>query len=255
MPRDRDWRPAVLRCTYAGMQRRPLLAMAAASVLAPRVGNAASGPVLVELFTSQGCSSCPSADAAFGRLLGRADVIAIAFHVTYWDHLGWRDTLGAPAFTDRQRWYAGLLGKGLYTPQLVLDGELDLVGSDPRLDQALNLVRSAATHPEDRDLGRRGGAGARGRSDRRRSAHGHRLRSAEPGGDRRGENAGASIDYYNAARTLTDLGAWDGGSRRIALSAELGSGVAVVAQDQATGRVIALGRRKPSEYPPPAIKL
>ena len=158
--------------------------MAAASMLAPRAGNAAGGPVLVELFTSQGCSSCPSADAAFGRLLDRADVIAIAFHVTYWDHLGWRDTLGAPAFTDRQRWYAGLLGKGLYTPQLVLDGELDLVGSDPRLDQAMDSRPSAAAHLEDRDLGGRGGAGARGRGDRRRSARGDRLRSAEPGDDR-----------------------------------------------------------------------
>ena len=255
MPRDRDWRPAVLRCTYAGMQRRPLLAMAAASVLAPRVGNAASGPVLVELFTSQGCSSCPSADAAFGRLLGRADVIAIAFHVTYWDHLGWRDTLGAPAFTDRQRWYAGLLGKGLYTPQLVLDGELDLVGSDPRLDQALNLVRAqrptlkieisaagVALVPEAEVTG-----------DVRLTAIGYDPLNRVA--IERGENAGASIDYYNAARTLSDLGDWDGGSRRIALGAELGSGVAVVAQDQATGRVIALGRREPSENPPPAIKL
>ena len=98
------------------MQRRSLLSLAAAAALAPRAANAARGPVLVELFTSQGCSSCPSADAAFAGLLQRPDLIPIAFHVTYWDRLGWRDTLGDAAFTERQQWYAGLLGKGLYTP-------------------------------------------------------------------------------------------------------------------------------------------
>lgn len=229
--------------------------MAAASMLVPRAGSAAAGTVLAELFTSQGCSSCPSADAAFGRLLMRSDVIALAFHVTYWDRLGWRDTLGDPAFTDRQRWYAGLLGKGLYTPQMVLDGELDLVGSDPRLEQAVDLVRAqrvtlpieitaagVALLPEAEVTG-----------DVRLTAIGydpHHLVAIE-----RGENAGASVDYYNAARTLGDLGAWDGRSRRLALGAAPGTGVVLLAQDQATGRVLALGRREPGESPSSAISL
>src|SRR5829696_56595 len=125
------------------MQRRQLLALAAGSTMMPRPGRAgAAGPVLVELFTSQGCSSCPSADAALARLLDRPDVLPLAFHVTYWDRLGWRDTLGDQACTDRQRWYAGVLGTRVYTPQMVLGGELDLVGSDHRLEQAVALVQS-----------------------------------------------------------------------------------------------------------------
>jgi hypothetical protein len=227
------------------MQRRSLLSLAAAAALAPRAANAARGPVLVELFTSQGCSSCPSADAAFAGLLQRPDLIPIAFHVTYWDRLGWRDTLGDAAFTDRQQWYAGLLGKGLYTPQLLLGGELDLVGSDPRLDQALTLVQDrratlwidisaagVALLPEAEVTG-----------EVRLTAIGYdRLHQVAI---ERGENAGSSVDYYNAARSLADLGAWDGMSRRLALGPSFGSGVVLLAQDQATGRVIALGRREP----------
>src|SRR4051794_41010991 len=237
------------------MQRRPLLALAGAAMLMPRASIAATGPVLVELFTSQGCSSCPSADAAFGGLLGRDDVIAIAFHVTYWDRLGWRDTLGDPASTDRQQWYAGLLGKGLYTPQLVLGGELDLVGSDPRLDQALDLVRDQ--RPTRRiDISASGVAllpEAEVTGDVRLTAIGYdRLHRVAI---ERGENAGASIDYYNAARSLTDFGAWDGGSRRVTLGGDFGAGVVLLAQDQATGRVVALGRREPAQDTPPATTL
>ena len=240
---------------YARMRRRPLLAMAAASMLAPRPGNAAAGTVLAELFTSQGCSSCPSADAAFGRLRDRPDVIALAFHVTYWDRLGWRDTLGDPAFTERQRWYAGLLGKGLYTPQMVLDGELDLVGSDPRLEQAVDLVRAQRV-PLPIEITAAGVAllpDAEVTGDVRLTAIGYDRHHLVAIG--RGENAGSSVDYYNAARTLHDLGAWDGRSRRLALGAAPGTGVVLLAQDQATGRVLALGRREPGEVPSPAVTL
>src|SRR4051812_49185934 len=91
----------------------------------------AAPPVLVELFTSQGCSSCPAADAfvrEFPRLgLGRDKVLALTFHVNYWDDLGWKDPFSAPAFTERQTWYAHSAqlmslegsGGGLYTPQMI----------------------------------------------------------------------------------------------------------------------------------------
>src|SRR5215468_8404525 len=109
---------------------RSLAILALASVgqlIAPNDAGAqaSSGQVkaVYELFTSQGCSSCPAADAIQGRLAKRDDVIALTLPVDYWDYLGWRDTLARPEFTDRQKAYAKALGDGMvYTPQAVVNG-------------------------------------------------------------------------------------------------------------------------------------
>jgi hypothetical protein len=86
-------------------------------------------PTVVELYTSEGCSSCPPAEAQIGRLAQRPDVIALAFHVDYWDDLGWRDRFGLPESVVRQRQYARTLHlSSVYTPQLVIDGRRDVVG-------------------------------------------------------------------------------------------------------------------------------
>ncbi len=90
-------------------------------------------PVVLELFTSQGCSSCPSADKLLGQYATNTDpsVIPIAFHVDYWNRLGWKDPFSAAAFSERQRNYANQLGReGVYTPQLVVNGNREMVGSD-----------------------------------------------------------------------------------------------------------------------------
>ena len=80
-------------------------------------------PAVVELFTSQGCSSCPPADALLGQLTEKPGVVALSYSVDYWDYLGWRDTLGSPANSERQRAYARSRGDGkVYTPQAVVDG-------------------------------------------------------------------------------------------------------------------------------------
>ena len=232
---------------YGPMQRRPLLAMAAASMLVPRAGSAAAGTVLAELFTSQGCSSCPSADAAFGRLLMRPGVIALAFHVTYWDRLGWRDTLGDARFDARQRWYDGLLGTGPYTPQAVVAGEIDLVGSDPRLGQAIAIARANRTPAR---IAITGGVAALPALALPSPA---RLTVVSFAPRRRvhierGENAGADIEYVNAVRTITEPEAWVGGERTLDLrpAAQPGAALAVIAQDPASGRVHALGHSDPS---------
>ncbi len=109
----------------------------------------AAEPVVVELFTSQGCSSCPPADALLGELAQRPDVIALAFHVDYWDRLGWRDPFSAHWATERQRAYAKLLGGStVYTPQLVVDGHRDVVGSDvPAVAAAMAQPRPGLTVP------------------------------------------------------------------------------------------------------------
>ena len=103
------------------MRRRDLIAAAFATGIAP-VARAAQHPVVLELFTSQGCSSCPPADALLGQLAQRPTVIALAWHVDYWDHLGWRDRFASRTATDRQRAYARQLGSGVFTPALVVDG-------------------------------------------------------------------------------------------------------------------------------------
>src|SRR5579885_1801861 len=88
-------------------------------------------PVVLELFTSQGCSSCQPADALLGKLAKRRDVLPLAFHVDYWDYIGWKDPFASPEATARQQRYKEALGnRFLYTPEMVIDGRADATGSD-----------------------------------------------------------------------------------------------------------------------------
>ncbi|HSR82173.1 MAG TPA: DUF1223 domain-containing protein, partial [Hyphomicrobiaceae bacterium] len=98
-------------------------------------GKVAHAPTaVVELFTSQGCSSCPNADAVLGRLAERDDVIALSLSIDYWDYLGWKDTLARPKFSERQRAYASARGDGaIYTPQAVVNGLVHVNGADENL--------------------------------------------------------------------------------------------------------------------------
>jgi hypothetical protein len=111
------------------MHRRTLLLTGFAAGVASRVA-AAEMPVVLELFTSQGCSSCPPADALLGELTQRPNVIALAWHVDYWNSLGWRDPYASRQWTDRQRTYAAHLKDEVYTPALVVNGASMVVGSD-----------------------------------------------------------------------------------------------------------------------------
>jgi hypothetical protein len=104
--------------------------LAALCACSPAVAGSSSRPVVVELFTSQGCSSCPPADALLGRLSQRREVLAMSLPITYWDMLGWKDTLASDANTRRQKAYARVLGHGgVYTPQMIVEGVEDVVGS------------------------------------------------------------------------------------------------------------------------------
>lgn len=174
------------------------------------VAMASERPVVVELFTSEGCSSCPPADALLAELAGRPDVLALSFHVDYWDRLGWKDPFSSPAATERQQRYAALLGLAtVYTPQIVVDGKWQAVGSDrAEVDHA--LVSARGEHTElpvaiDLDHGR-----ARiefGRAQRPVSA-----RVLLVGFDRRhvtavarGENAGRTLTHADVVRSITEL--------------------------------------------------
>jgi hypothetical protein len=128
--------------------------MALAASPAARAGEA---PVVLELFTSQGCSSCPPADALLGELVRRPNVIALAWHVDYWNGLGWRDPFATRLATDRQRAYAVRLHAEVYTPALVVNGAVVVVGSDraavaQAIGQAPPLSVPVALHAEDERL-------------------------------------------------------------------------------------------------------
>src|SRR5688500_8706196 len=106
-----------------------LLSLILVAALFP--ASAVARPVVVELFTSQGCSSCPPADEFLGELARNPDIIALAYHVDYWDDLGWKDRYSLPVASQRQRGYVKRLSRaGAFTPQIVVSGDTSLVGSN-----------------------------------------------------------------------------------------------------------------------------
>ena len=218
---------------------------AAAAVLAALAGPAsaagADAPALVELFTSQGCSSCPPADAYMAELARRDDVVALSFHVDYWDRLGWPDTLASPANTERQRDHARRRGDGqVYTPQIVVSGGGHAVGS---LKGDVARLIASSRPSVDVDGSAKGGKlrVALGRGDGRPAdvwLAVFDVSSQVP--IARGENTGRTITYTHSVRKLVPIAQWDGKARTIeaampALGNGQGAAVFVEARD---GRVL-----------------
>ncbi|MGI9421319.1 MAG: DUF1223 domain-containing protein [Geminicoccaceae bacterium] len=218
----------------------------AALMLASTAAVAEDAPVVVELFTSQGCYSCPPADELLGELAEREDVLPLAFHVTYWDRLGWPDTLGLEAGTARQEAYARTLGTGrMYTPQMVVQGQIDVVGSQrDRVMRALEIAEGASGVA----LGVDGGV------------------LTIPAGEltdavvwlaayddvnevviERGENAGKTLTYHHSVRELAELGRYDGGPMTAdlplaRLAADGRDGAAVLVQRESDGAIVGAAR-------------
>ena len=195
------------------MRRRDLLAAAMATTIAPQA-LAAARTVVLELFTSQGCSSCPPADALLGRLARQPGVIALAWHVDYWDRLGWRDPFASREATARQQAYARRLGNVVFTPALVIDGGNVVVGSDQAavetaITAAATLSVPVALSRTDQGMAVDIGAGA-GPMRALRVVY-----DPEHATDvRAGENDGARLREYRIVREVESLGEWDGGARR-----------------------------------------
>ncbi|MFC0279685.1 DUF1223 domain-containing protein [Falsigemmobacter intermedius] len=221
-------------------------AVAAQDGLPDTVPKAAQMPVLVELFTSQGCISCPPADEVFSRLADEPGVIALALHVDYWDYLGWEDAFADPAHTIRQKRYALSSGaKMIYTPQVILNGVERLQGA-----------REAEIRTRIAELSRRPAAvGLKLRREAEsltidvaaaaplsRPAVLHLVRY-HPGREveiERGENAGQTITYRNVVTSWTRLAEWRGEapiSLRLPLEGE--DRLVVIVQEQGPGQVLA----------------
>jgi len=173
----------------------------------------AAHPSVVELFQSQGCSSCPPAAANVRAVSDRADVLALAFEVDYWDRLGWKDTFSSPAWTARQYAYAQAMGRdGVYTPEVVVNGRVDGDGLEPGGLAALMRQGDRGAGGPELDFASgavrvgTGTAPARG-ADVWLVRYDPRVVEVEV---RRGENAGRTLPHKNVVRELTLLGRWDG---------------------------------------------
>lgn len=172
---------------------------------------------VLELFTSQGCSSCPKADRLLGELADDPSVVAMSLPIDYWDYLGWKDTLALPGHTVRQRSYARSRGdRKVYTPQMVINGSVHALGSDKgAIERAiLQSRRDGATMSVPVTLSRAGGTltvrVAGGRTETPGEVWLCALARAVPVVVGRGENRGRTITYHNVARRWTKLGEWTG---------------------------------------------
>jgi len=225
--------------------RAAITGIALSTMLATAV-HAQDAPVVVELFTSQGCSSCPPADAFLTDLAhDRRDVLPLAFHVTYWNYLGWKDPYSLDAATARQREYAHHLGEdGVYIPQMVVDGTTGFVGSSRR--EGLSAIARAARKPVSVSLARDAGS---------------LLVNVGPGGGKaqvllvgfdpahetpvgRGENGGRTLRESNIVRSLTPIGAWTGSAVTLRQTTPAGEAFAVLLQAE-DGRIIGAARQQP----------
>lgn len=209
---------------------------------------ASNAQTVVELFTSQGCSSCPPADALLKKLSARPDIIALSLHINYWDYIGWKDPFASKDTTDRQHRYAeALRQRFVYTPEMVIDGFADVDGSQE--DEVAHLIDKAAKRDRLRlpVTVKSQGAGKLtvslpGAADTTKAtiwlfAYDREHVTAVPNG----ENGGRSLTNTNVVRELQRLGEWDG--KPVELNAQLADaasrdGVAVIVQNAEAGPVI-----------------
>ena len=228
------------------MIRSIVLASVFVGVAAPTFAADAAHPTLVELFQSQGCSSCPPANANVIALSGRPDILALSFQVTYWDQLGWKDTFASPRYTARQWDYArALRHDNVWTPQVVINGRTDVVGVRPgEIEEAMARADRGAAGP-------------------RIDIVGGRVTIAGPAPAtpaqvwlvrydpnvvqvpiRRGENGGRTLPHKNVVRSLTRLGDWSGATKGYALPMADASGLktAILIQAGPGGAILAAAR-------------
>ena len=185
------------------MQRRTLL-IAGMTVPFATQTHAAGGLAVLELFTSQGCSSCPPADAYLGELSARPDVIALAWHVDYWNNASWKDPYASRQSTERQKDYARHLREEVYTPALVINGARIVVGSDRRA-----VVRAMADTPAPMAVGlRRTATGLEAQASQWPAGASALLAVYDPDNTTAvaaGENAGRRLKEYRIVREVRDV--------------------------------------------------
>ncbi len=208
-------------------------------------------PVVVELFTSQGCSSCPPADEILAELAQRNDVIALALHVDYWDYIGWKDQFGDPDHATRQRAYAVAGGrKSIYTPEMIINGITDIVGAKPMaVAQAITdhkndpaLVDLTLTRSGDiLQINAKTLPGAKGPF----TVNLLQYIPSQKANIKRGENAGHAFSYHNIVQNWSVLGDWSA-QEPLALTAPIKGDLpaVVIIQQSGAGPIVAAARVK-----------
>jgi hypothetical protein len=188
-------------------------------------------PVIVELFTSQGCSSCPPADAYLQKLTKTDSVLGLSFHVDYWDYIGWKDPFASSQHTKRQRMYADALrARYVYTPQVVVDGRLDAMGADkPDINRCIDYAgkqmkltisrgdKGEILLPEDHN----------GKNSSVWLVHFDKEHTTKI---LRGENRGRTLTNANVVRSIEHLGLWDGQAMALKAPEFLADGYVVIVQ-------------------------
>lgn len=211
----------------------------------PAMASAGERPVVIELFTSQGCSSCPPANAFLNEMSkGRADVLPLAFHVTYWDRLGWKDPFSLEAATVRQDRYGHRFGDGSYTPEMVVNGSVGLVGSyrgevNAAIERAKRDQNASADVSVDKvgeNVAIRIGSGnGNGKVLLIGFDHEHTTKIG------RGENGGRTLAESNVVRSIRPVGEWSGKPLQIDERFPEGQDVAVVIESS-DGRIVGAAR-------------
>jgi hypothetical protein len=203
---------------------------------------------VVELYTSQGCSSCPPADALLGKLAKEEGILALSFHVDYWDYIGWRDPYAHSSYTKRQKQYAENFRKSfVYTPQLVVHGVSEITGSDE--GGVRSLIERAALAPDvpiklvRLDDGSIAVTVAGSRQPAQAAVWLVLFDSHHKTAVKRGENRGQVVENYNVVRHFEKIGDWQGVRLRLKVAASVlkkqnGDGSAVFLQSERKGPIL-----------------
>lgn len=185
---------------------------------------------VVELFTSQGCASCPPADATFGQLVAQGDVVALSYHVDYWNYLGWTDTLASKENTERQYGYAKTMGRsGVYTPQAIINGRAHVKGTDlsainTKVDtlkgsgQGLVVPVNAAMNGDEIEINIGQGELSVPNEAEVVVAYFTKQQQVEV---TKGENSGKSMNYWHSVYDVQSVGMWNGKSMTLKLPGKI----------------------------------
>ncbi len=215
------------------------------------IGAAAKTPILVELFTAQGCGACRDANSYLAKLTERPGVLGLTYSVDYWDYLGWTDTFARPEYAERQRAYVTRLKlREPYTPQVVVDGREEVQGQKTaEVDRLIRAAASAPHNPPDiRFVGGRrvdvgSGRVAKGGAEVWLIRYDPRaVEVAVKAGDNRGE----TVSQKNVVRQVKRLGLWRGRpvAFRLPAAADEGFKTVVVVQAPKGGRILGFGQPK-----------
>ena len=216
------------------------------------VAAVAAQPVVVELYTAQGCASCGEANAHVNALAERPDVLALTFPVDYWDYLGWADTFARPEFAERQKSYVARLGlREPYTPQVIVDGRSQAPGlQTEKLDKLLREAARAPHNPPDVafiganrvDVG--SGRPPKGGAEVWMVRYDPRQQDVPV---KKGENRGQTIAHRNVVREIKRLGAWRGRptAYRLPKASEDGLATVLIVQADKGGRILGVAQKTP----------